>query len=96
MPRRIVVPLGSGGTSAGLLLGLAIAELPTRVVAARIGPRLGTFSWRVLRLAHATACLVERHTGRRVARVLPERLAIDHTVYGGRSGARLPKARHSR
>jgi D-cysteine desulfhydrase len=90
-PARIVVPLGSGGTAAGLLLGLAIAGLPTRVVAARVASRLGTFNWRVLRLAHATARLIERHTGRRVARVLPERLAIDHTVYGGAFGRAFPE-----
>lgn len=91
-PARIVVPLGSGGTAAGLLLGLAIAGLPTQVVAARITPRLGAFNWRVLGLAHATARLIERLTGSRVARAAPERLTIDHTVYGGAFGRACRKS----
>jgi D-cysteine desulfhydrase len=89
-PTRIVVPLGTGGTAAGLLLGLAIAGLPTQIVAARIAPRLGAPRWRVLRLARSTARLIERRTGKRIARVVPERFAIDHSVYGGAFGRAFP------
>lgn len=35
-PAAVVVPLGSGGTAAGLALGLALAGLPTRVLAVRV------------------------------------------------------------
>jgi D-cysteine desulfhydrase len=35
-PDLIVVPLGSGGTAAGLLAGLAIEGLPTKVLAVRV------------------------------------------------------------
>ena len=39
VPDEIVLPLGSGGTAAGLLLGLAVARLPARVVAVRVVER---------------------------------------------------------
>jgi D-cysteine desulfhydrase len=89
-PERIIVPLGSGGTAAGLSLGLAIAGLPTEVIAARIAPRLGANAWRVRRLAHATARLIERHSGERITRVAREQLRVDHTVFGGAFGRVLP------
>src|SRR5918912_3147221 len=38
-PERVVVPLGSGGTAAGLPLGLWIAGVDSAVVGARIAPR---------------------------------------------------------
>ena len=50
-----MVPLGSGGTAAGLLVGLALAGLPTRVVGVRVVPRVVANRRRVLRLARATA-----------------------------------------
>jgi D-cysteine desulfhydrase len=89
-PGTIVVPLGSGGTAAGLSLGLAIAGLPTQVIAARIAPRLGTNEWRVRRLAHATARLIERYSGERITRVARDQLCVDHTVFGGAFGRALP------
>src|SRR5688500_17111855 len=63
-PGRIVVPLGTGGTAAGLALGLAIAGLRIPVVGARIGPRIGANRTRVLGLARATARLIARVSGR--------------------------------
>lgn len=35
-PREIVVPLGSGGTAAGLIVGCALARIRTRVLAVRV------------------------------------------------------------
>ncbi len=50
-PDTIVVPLGTGGTAAGIALGAAWLGWPTRVVAVRVAPRLVANRWRVLRLA---------------------------------------------
>src|SRR4051812_5094755 len=49
LPGRVVVPLGSGGTAAGLAVGFAIAGLDTVVIGARVGPRIGANAWKVRR-----------------------------------------------
>jgi D-cysteine desulfhydrase len=89
-PHRIIVPLGSGGTAAGLSLGLTIAGMPTQVIAARVAPRLGTNAWRVRRLADATARLIERYARETVPRVTAQRLRVDHSGFGGAFGRVLP------
>jgi D-cysteine desulfhydrase len=65
-PREIFVPLGSGGTAAGLLLGLRLAGLATRVVAVEVVPRPWVSPWLVARLATAAARLLAER-GARVA-----------------------------
>jgi len=91
-PARIVVPLGSGGTTAGLALGLAIAGLDTTVVGARVGPRIAVNRARVLRLARSTARLIHRHTGERPPNVSRARVRVVHDVYGGAYGRPLARA----
>jgi D-cysteine desulfhydrase len=81
---RIVAPLGSGGTVAGLALGLAIAGVDATVVGARVAPRVVANRVRVLALARSTARLIERLTGERLPR--PARVDVDHAVYGGAYG----------
>ncbi|MFL5576865.1 MAG: pyridoxal-phosphate dependent enzyme [Gemmatimonadaceae bacterium] len=88
-PRRVVVPMGTAGTAAGLALGFAIAGLDATVVGARVGPRLAVTRRRALRLARASARLIERHTGARVPAVDPARLVVVHDVYGGAYGRPL-------
>ena len=58
-PDAIVVPLGTGGTAAGILLGVAYLGWPTRVVAVRVAPRFVANRWRTNRLARRTARLLE-------------------------------------
>ena len=89
-PGRLVVPLGTGGTAAGLALGLAVAELRVTVVGARIGPRIGANRSNVYRLARATAALIGRVSGRHVPELAPEAVAVVHDVYGGAYGRALP------
>jgi len=68
-PDAIVVPLGTGGTAAGIALGVACLEWPTRVVAVRVAPRLVANRWRTLRLArHAAEMLDARDPQFRVPR----------------------------
>jgi len=84
-PRRIVVPLGSGGTAAGLLLGTYAAGLPTEVVGVRVVPRVVANRVRVLGFARATARFIERYTGESLAP--PARLLrVVHGYYGGGYG----------
>jgi len=57
-PETIVVPLGTGGTAAGIALGVAWLGWPTRVVAVRVAPRLFANRWRITRLARRAAQLL--------------------------------------
>ena len=92
---RLVVPLGSGGTAAGLALGLAIAGLDTVVVGARVGPRVGANKWRVLRLIDQTRRLITRYTGRAPPPVARDRIVVSHDLYGGAYARPHPTAEHA-
>jgi D-cysteine desulfhydrase len=59
-PETVVVALGSGGTAAGLALGLRLAGLRSRLVAIRISDRLPLTPETVARLANRTARLMRR------------------------------------
>jgi 1-aminocyclopropane-1-carboxylate deaminase/D-cysteine desulfhydrase-like pyridoxal-dependent ACC family enzyme len=59
-PDTIVVPLGTGGTAAGIALGVAWLGWSTEVVAVRVAPRIVANRWRTLRLARKTATLMRR------------------------------------
>ena len=85
-PARIVVPLGSGGTAAGLLLGLRIAGLDTEVVGVRVVPRIVANGRRVLGLAAGTARLIQRLTDQEVPLPVASALRVDHDQFGGAYG----------
>ena len=57
-PDAIVLPLGSCGTAAGLVLAMAVLDWPTKVVAARVAPRIIANGWRVTTLARGAARLL--------------------------------------
>lgn len=57
-PDAIVVPLGTGGTAAGIALGIAWLGWSTRVIAVRVAPRLVANRWRTLRLAWKAAAVL--------------------------------------
>lgn len=88
-PQRVVVPLGTGGTAAGLALGFRIAGLRSRIVAVRVVPRIVGRAGRVLRLAGAAAALIERASGQSVPRVGPDDVEIEQGFYGGAYGRPL-------
>jgi D-cysteine desulfhydrase len=90
-PTAVVVPLGTGGTMAGLALGFAIARMDTTVVGARVVPRIVGRIGRVRRLAEATRQLIERKDGSTIAEPLAP-LAVVHDVYGGAYGRPLERA----
>lgn len=92
-PDVLVVPLGSGGTVAGLLVGLELAGLPTRVVGVRVVPRLVANHARVARLARRTAALLARLSGTEPLRLDPGRLSIEQSEYGGAYARETESAR---
>ncbi len=57
-PDSIVVPLGTGGTAAGIALGVAWLGWSTQVVGVRVAPRIAANAWRTRRLARKTAALL--------------------------------------
>jgi D-cysteine desulfhydrase len=86
-PARIVVPLGSGGTAAGLVLGLALAGLPTQVVGVRVVSRFVANHGRVMRLATRAARLIERLApGVRVPALSRDGLQVAEGYFGGAYG----------
>jgi D-cysteine desulfhydrase len=85
-PRYVVVPLGTGGTAAGLALAFAIAERPITVVGARVVPWIVARRSRVESLARKTAQLIERVTKTSVPRIPRNQLVIHDDTYGGAYG----------
>lgn len=86
LPDRIVVPLGTGGTVAGLALGLAIANVATEIVAVRVVPRIVANARHVRALIARTARLIERAADTRVPRPDAGGVRIVHDFFGGAYG----------
>jgi len=82
-PDTLVVPLGSGGTAAGLLVGVALAGLPTRVLGVRVVPRIVANKRRVLALARRAAALFAQRAQVAAPTIDERRFAIEETQYGG-------------
>jgi D-cysteine desulfhydrase len=85
-PTRVVVPLGTGGTAAGLALAFAIAKRDITVVGARVVPKIIGRKGRVLGLARRTATLIEKYGETKVPRVRPEMVTVVDETYGGAYG----------
>jgi D-cysteine desulfhydrase len=90
-PSYVVVPLGSGGTAAGLALGLGIAGMRTVVVAARVAPRVAANAARVNLLIRRTRRLM-RHVGDVRGSLPAVRVVVEHRMYGGAYGRPLAAA----
>jgi len=82
-PAYVVVPLGTGGTAAGLAIGLGLAGLHSTVIAVRVVPRIALPVWRLRRLIRKTRALI----GPRLPDPAP--VQIDHTRFGGAYGRPL-------
>jgi D-cysteine desulfhydrase len=83
---EVVVPLGTGGTAAGIALGLRFAGAPIGVRAIRVAPRVVASGARVLWLASRAARLIEALTGERVPRVRRSDLLVVSDYYAGGYG----------
>jgi len=86
LPSTIVVPLGSGGTVAGMLVGFALAGATTRVVGVRVVPGIVANRWHVLRLARQTRRLLSQLAGGPLPALDATRLEIEQGAYGGAYG----------
>ena len=93
LPDRVIVPLGTGGTAAGLALAFRVAGRPIEVVGVRVVPRIVGRRRRVLGLAHRTARLIERITGETLPRVRQRDVTIAHGNYGGAYGRETEASR---
>jgi D-cysteine desulfhydrase len=85
-PSHVVVPLGTGGTAAGIALGFRIAGVRAIVVGARVAPAIGSNRWRVLQLARATARLIATRTGERIPAPTARHVTVTGEAYGGAYG----------
>ena len=95
MPDTIVLPLGSGGTTAGLLVGLSLLGAHTRVVGVRVVPRLVANRRHVLRLARHARALLESLAGERLPPLNGDLLEIEHGAFGGAYGRETSEATHA-
>ena len=91
-PERVVVPLGTGGTAAGLALGFALAGLKSIVVGARVVPRIIARKSRVKRLVRATVEEIERPPQMKLLFFEQPSVEIAEGVYGGAYGRALAGA----
>ena len=92
-PATVVVPLGTGGTAAGLALAFAIAGLDIDLMGVRVVPWIVGRRRRVLGLARRTAAIIERGTGTRVPAVKRDAVRVVHEAYGGAYGRETAAAR---
>ncbi len=94
-PDIVVVPLGTGGTMAGLALAFALTGMNLRVVGARVVPKIVGRRRRVLRLANRAARLIERTVQARIPRVSPRAIEVVDDAFGGAYGRETPAARRA-
>jgi D-cysteine desulfhydrase len=92
LPARVVVPLGTGGTAAGLALGFAAARMNTKVIGARVVPWIATGGARVLLRALATARWIRRMTGVELPPVPRAAIRVVDDAYAGAYGRISPLA----
>jgi D-cysteine desulfhydrase len=91
-PERVVVPLGTGGTLAGLALGFELAGLKTKLVGARVVPKVIARLSRVRRLIGDARRLIERTAQVTLRPSAETELEVAEGVYGGAYGRPLPGA----
>ena len=89
-PARVVLPLGSGGTAAGLMLGFALAGLDTEVIGVQVVPRAVARRGRVRRLVERTLRFIERAGGSPIGALAFPRFLVERAYYGGAYGREVP------
>ena len=94
-PATVVVPLGTGGTAAGLALAFAIAKRDIEVLGIRVVPRIIARAPRVRALANATAKLIERLGSVSIPRVSAQAITVSHESYGGAYGRETDASRRA-
>ncbi len=90
-PTTIVTAVGSGGTAAGLTLGLRMAGMSTRVLGVVVNDAFRLDAVTVADLAERTAALLRERGLRGVPSVRPGDLDADHDWLGATYGATTPE-----
>ena len=91
-PDEVIVPLGTGGTVAGIALGLHIAGVRCKVRAVRVAPRIIASGARVARLIQATRRLMEGVLEEAVPSPWREDLIVQSDFYGGGYGRPIARS----
>lgn len=73
-PATVVAPIGSGGTAAGLALGLRLAGLSARVLGVVVNDAFPLDAPVIARLANRTATLLEKHGASGLPTISPDDL----------------------
>jgi len=94
-PSHVVVPLGSGGTVAGLAIAFGMVGMRTVVIAARVAPRTVANGVRIRALISRTLGLLSGYTASRPRRSDVAPVVVDHTAYGGAYGRPLAAGAHA-
>jgi D-cysteine desulfhydrase len=96
-PSHVVVALGSGGTAAGLVLGLKLGGLGTRVIAVLVNDKMRLGQGTVAALARRTVRLLRRR-GAELPEVslTPSDLTVETRALGAGYGHHTPKAEDAR
>jgi len=93
-PDAIYVPFGSGGTAAGLAVGLRLAKLENaRIFAVRVFDRLFTHAHGLAWLANRTAALIRGAGGPDAGHFRARDFEVVHDQFGGAYGRETPAAR---
>jgi D-cysteine desulfhydrase len=91
-PDRIVVACGSGGTVAGLAVGVSWLGWSTTVVGVRITDLIASNPLTLAFLVDRTARFIEAHGGPPRERLKRAKVAMDHRFIGGGYGFSTPAA----
>lgn len=94
-PASIVLPLGSGGTAAGIALGLHLADMRIPVTAVRVVPRIVANSRRLGSLARRSARLIASLGGPSRSALPDDAITIVHDFYGGAYGRQTDAGRRA-
>ncbi len=89
-PATLVVPIGSGGTAAGLALGLRIAGLRARVLGVVVNDTFPLDAPVIARLANKTADLLSRHGATGLPAIEPDDLTTRIDWLGSTYGDPTP------
>jgi D-cysteine desulfhydrase len=89
-PATVVVPVGSGGTAAGLALGLRLAGLRTRVFGVVVNDAFRLDAPVLARLANRTADLLRHHGGHGLPSLTPDDLVTRSDWLGSTYGDPTP------
>ncbi|MBU2551244.1 MAG: pyridoxal-phosphate dependent enzyme [Proteobacteria bacterium] len=96
VPETVFIALGSGGSMAGLVLGLKIGGIGSRVVGVRVATPLAANTWRVTVLARLTARGLRRiDSFPRLPAIVPSDAPVVGDQYGAGYGHATPAGREA-